>query len=357
MQCGYTRAHALVLWALCKTQWRATRKAEGSSLFGGRRVCSLQALWPHQPQDIPTQSAQTLTSLSPHIPAFICSFRLYFSLYGLLSSAQQKLKSLPSLLYHFLVISISNTFSNLNLPLIFSLCVSSCGGGAVRFHSCHAGVHVRSRIDTSVSHMFPQPAAALTAVHSWSVRVCFWVRVGGNFFIEFYVYVCVCMCVSIPVPYMPQFREISAAPYLRRSTLNTRLVKLPRGVAWPCCPHRSFYICHNNNGYQAVSHSVIVPLHYLQSLLLKHWLCYAQRCHWVSMSSLMKFSLSLGASFFSSPKADEPSLHRCDTLPWTAVCRPAVLLSLRVWTWSCKNPVFQTIVQTNEVKEIWNCRR
>lgn len=282
-----------------------TQKAEGNSFWrpaGSHPVCSMQQLWPHQPLDIPTQSAQTLTPVSQHLPAFICLFRLHFSLFQIIHA--HFTSSLPSpislhwhqpsknpftnykvfpffLLRNILCIQVSKTSSNLNVPLILSLCVPSCGGGEVRFHSYHAGVHVDSRTDTSVSHMFPQPGPTLTAVHSWSVCMCFWVRVGGYFFIEFYV--CVCM---------PPLSGIRATPHLRCSILNTRLIKLPRGFAWPCCPHSSLYICHNNNGHQAVSYFIIVPLHYLQRILCKHWLSYAQQHHRVSMNSLMKLRLS-----------------------------------------------------------------
>jgi len=150
--------------------------------------------------------------------------------------------------------------------------------------------------------------------------------------------------VPICVPCMPLLRRIRATPCLRPSELNTRLVKLPCGVAWPSCPHRSFYICHNNNGHQVVSHYIIVPLNYLQRNLLKHWLFYAKRCHWVSMSSLMKLSLSKGASLFSPPKAEERSLPRCDTLQSCKGCvgNGGSLI---------KNPIYIIIVQTNDVKE------
>lgn len=163
-------------------------------------------------------------------------------------------------------------------------------------------------------------------------------------FLQWILYVCIC------VPYMPLLRGIGATPYLRLSTLNTRLVKLPHGVSWPCCPHGSFYICHNNNGHQAVSHSIIVPLHYLQSILLKHWLSYAQRCHRVSMSSLMKLSL------LEHPSSALPrlkSLLSTDMTPChgPVVCRPARLLPLRVWRVSHKNPIYLIIVQINEVEE------
>lgn len=113
-------------------------------------------------------------------------------------------------------------------------------------------------------------------------------------FLYWILSVCVCMLLHmhICVPYMPLLRGIRATPNLRYSTLNTRLIKLPHGVAWPSCPYRSFNICHNNNGSQVASHSIIVPLNYLQSILLKRWLSYAQQCYRVSMSSLMKLSLS-----------------------------------------------------------------
>ncbi len=165
-------------------------------------------------------------------------------------------------------------------------------------------------------------------------------------FLYWILYVCIC------VPYMPLLKGIRATPYLRRSTLNTRLVKLPHGVSWPCCPHESLYICHNNNGHQAVSHSIIVPLHYLQSILLKHWHSYAQQCHQVSMSSLMKLSLSLlERPSWALPRLK--SLLSTDVTPChgPGVSRLARLLPLRVWRESHKNPIYLITVQTNEVKQ------
>lgn len=50
------------------------------------------------------------------------------------------------------------------------------------------------------------------------------------------VYACMLLSMCICVPYMPPWMGFRAAPCLRRCTLNTRLVKLSHGVAWP---HRS----------------------------------------------------------------------------------------------------------------------
>lgn len=64
------------------------------------------------------------------------------------------------------------------------------------------------------------------------------------------VYACMLlsMCICLPIGFHRW--RLEAHPIL--DTLNTRLLKLPCGVAWPPCHHRSLYSCHNKN--QVLSH-------------------------------------------------------------------------------------------------------
>lgn len=334
-------------------------------------VCSLQLLWPHQPQDIPTQSVQTLTSLSLHssLPLSVYSVFIFLCLKPFLltlcssssffylpscsppTTTQQKLKKKSTnlkvfplfLLRIILWCQMSKTLSHFNLPLIFSLCVRSCGDSAMRFHSSCWGSCWFPHWYICQPHVPPASRRSNSCTQLGCVYVL--LNESGWVFLYWILYVCIC------IPCMPLLRGIRATPYLRRSALNTRLIKLPRGVSWPCCPHGSLYICHNNNGHQALSHSIIVPLHYLQSILLKHWLSYAQRCHRVSMSSLMKLSLS-----WSIPLQPSQGRRAFSPQMWHPAMDPGSTdqpgcCHLGYGGCLIKNPIYLIIVQTNEVKE------
>lgn len=151
------------------------------------------------------------------------------------------------------------------------------------------------------------------------------------------VYACMLLSMCICVPYMPPWMGFTAAPCLRRWTLNTRLVKLSHGVAWPCSPHRSLIFVTTT---MEIKHCLILLLFQCiifkafcsnTSSLMHGYITGFPWAHWWS-------ALSWGASLFSSPKTEEPSPHSCDTLPWTVVCRPAGYLP---------NSIYQITVQIN----------
>lgn len=286
-------------------QWFYELSVKSSGGWHGRGILSVEAILSTRCNS----SDHTNHETSPHrkhqplclhrspplsvYSSYLCLvFACCLSLHWLLKRSTTLIVFPPFLLSMILWFKISNTFSDLNLPLI------------VTPHVCHPVVAVhwgfillmlRFTLVLALIHLSatcsPQPAAALTAVHSWSVYAL--LSKSGWLFLYWILRVCVHVAVHVSLCPLHASDGIRAPPCLRRSTLNTGLVKLPCGVVWPFRPHRSLSICHNNNEHEMLSRSVIVPLHYLQSISLELWLSYAQRCHTVFVSSLRKLFFSL----------------------------------------------------------------
>lgn len=144
--------------------------------------------------------------------------------------------------------------------------------------------------------------------------MCSWVKVGGISIERVHTHVAV-HCVTVSPTWL---HSEGLEPHLIL-LINTMLVKLPRGVAWPSCAQRPINICHNT-GHEEASHCIIVPLHYLQSILEKRWLSVKSP----SFHELINKGRSLLENVFSSSNTEEPSRAKWTTM----LCKLAQFLSL-----------------------------